>query len=109
MSTEAATAADGVEVAILGSGNIGTDLMIKVLRQSEILRPAAMAGIDLASEGLARARRQQVATTHEGIDGLAAMDEFADVRIVFDATSAGAHSRHAEVCREHGKLIIDLT
>jgi acetaldehyde dehydrogenase len=50
-----------------------------------------------------------VATTHEGIDGLAAMDEFADVRIVFDATSAGAHTRHAEVCREHGKLIIDLT
>ncbi|MDQ0682038.1 acetaldehyde dehydrogenase [Streptomyces achromogenes] len=109
MSTEAATAADGVEVAILGSGNIGTDLMIKVLRQSEILRTAAMAGIDPASEGLARARRLQVATTHEGIDGLAAMDEFADVRIVFDATSAGAHSRHAEVCREHGKLIIDLT
>ncbi|MDX3240871.1 acetaldehyde dehydrogenase (acetylating) [Streptomyces sp. ME18-1-4] len=109
MSTEAATAAGGVKVAILGSGNIGTDLMIKVLRQSEILRTAAMAGIDPASEGLARARRLQVATTHEGIDGLAAMDEFADVRIVFDATSAGAHSRHAEVCREHGKLIIDLT
>ena len=109
MSTEAATAASGVRVAILGSGNIGTDLMIKVLRQSEILRTAAMAGIDPASEGLARARRLQVATTHEGIDGLAAMDEFADVRIVFDATSAGAHTRHAEVCREHGKLIIDLT
>ncbi|MFJ7296769.1 acetaldehyde dehydrogenase (acetylating) [Streptomyces collinus] len=109
MSTEAATAAGGVKVAILGSGNIGTDLMIKVLRQSEILRTAAMAGIDPASEGLARARRLQVATTPEGIDGLAALDEFADVRIVFDATSAGAHSRHAEVCREHGKLIIDLT
>ncbi|WP_037679079.1 acetaldehyde dehydrogenase (acetylating) [Streptomyces griseus] len=109
MSTEAATAGGGVGVAILGSGNIGTDLMIKVLRQSEILRTAAMAGIDPASEGLARARRLQVATTHEGIDGLAAMDEFADVRIVFDATSAGAHTRHAEVCREHGKLIIDLT
>ncbi|MDQ0829188.1 acetaldehyde dehydrogenase [Streptomyces achromogenes] len=109
MSTEAATAAGGVKVAILGSGNIGTDLMIKVLRQSEILRTAAMAGIDPASEGLARARRLQVATTHEGIDGLAAMDEFAEVRIVFDATSAGAHRRHAEVCREHGKLIIDLT
>ena len=109
MSTEAATAAGGVRVAILGSGNIGTDLMIKVLRQSEILRTAAMAGIDPASEGLARARRLQGATNHEGIDGLAAMDEFADVRIVFDATSAGAHTRHAEVCREHGKLIIDLT
>ncbi|MEX3101701.1 MULTISPECIES: acetaldehyde dehydrogenase (acetylating) [unclassified Streptomyces] len=109
MSTEAATAAGGVKVAILGSGNIGTDLMIKVLRQSETLRTAAMAGIDPASEGLARARRLEVATTHEGIDGLAAMDEFADVRIVFDATSAGAHTRHAEVCREHGKLIIDLT
>ncbi|CAL9672162.1 Acetaldehyde dehydrogenase [Streptomyces sp. enrichment culture] len=107
MSTAAAT--DRVKVAVLGSGNIGTDLMIKVLRQSETLQMAVMAGIDPASEGLARARRLHVATTHEGMDGLVTMDEFADVRIVFDATSAAAHAHHAELCRAHGKLIVDLT
>ncbi|MDX2682625.1 acetaldehyde dehydrogenase (acetylating) [Streptomyces soliscabiei] len=109
MSTETATRADGVKVAVLGSGNIGTDLMVKVIRQSESLHMAVMAGIDPASEGLARARRLHVATTPAGIDGLVTMDEFADVRIVFDATSAGAHARHAELCRVHGKLLVDLT
>lgn len=75
------------KVAVIGSGNIGTDLMIKVLRLSESLEIAAMAGIDPASDGLARARRLKVATTHEGVDGLVKLDEFADVSIVFDATS----------------------
>ncbi|MFI9456351.1 acetaldehyde dehydrogenase (acetylating) [Amycolatopsis sp. NPDC052450] len=98
-----------VPVAVIGSGNIGTDLMIKVLRLSKTLRMAAMAGIDPASDGLARAARLKVATTHGGIDGLAALPEFADVRVIFDATSAGAHRRHAEVAEEHGKLMIDLT
>lgn len=98
-----------VPVAVIGSGNIGTDLMIKVLRLSKTLRMAAMAGIDPASDGLARAARLQVATTHDGIDGLAALPEFADVRVLFDATSAGAHRRHAEVAEAHGKLMIDLT
>ena len=79
------------KVAVIGSGNIGTDLVIKILRLSESLEIAAMAGIDPASDGLARARRLKVATTHDGVEGLVALDEFADVEIVFDATSAGAH------------------
>ncbi|MEC3992162.1 acetaldehyde dehydrogenase (acetylating) [Actinacidiphila sp. DG2A-62] len=100
---------DRAKVAVIGSGNIGTDLMIKVLRLSERLEMAAMAGIDPDSDGLARARRLKVAATHEGIDGLVGMDEFADVEIVFDATSAGAHRRHDEVLRELGRTVVDLT
>jgi acetaldehyde dehydrogenase len=96
-------------VAIIGSGNIGTDLMIKVLRLSGSLEPAVMAGIDPDSDGLARARRLKVATTHQGVDGLVEMDEFADVEIVFDATSAGAHRRHDEVLRSLGRTLVDLT
>ncbi|MEU9246027.1 acetaldehyde dehydrogenase (acetylating) [Streptomyces sp. NPDC048385] len=97
------------KVAVIGSGNIGTDLMIKVLRLSETLQIVAMAGIDPASDGLARARRLKIATTHEGIDGLVRMPEFEDVEIVFDATSAGAHRRHEEVLRPLGRTLIDLT
>ena len=96
-------------VAIIGSGNIGTDLMIKVLRLSEELEVVAMAGIDPESDGLARARRFKVATTHEGVEGLIALDEFADVQIVFDATSAGAHRHHDDVLRPLGRTLIDLT
>ncbi|NDZ78627.1 acetaldehyde dehydrogenase (acetylating) [Streptomyces sp. SID10853] len=97
------------KVAVIGSGNIGTDLMIKVLRLSERLEIVAMAGIDPDSDGLARARRLKVATTHEGVEGLVKMDEFADVEIVFDATSAGAHRHHEEVLRPLGRTLIDLT
>ncbi|MGW3952288.1 acetaldehyde dehydrogenase (acetylating) [Streptomyces sp. NPDC004752] len=97
------------KVAVIGSGNIGTDLMIKVLRLSDSLEIAAMAGIDPASDGLARARRLKVATTHEGVAGLVKMDEFADVEIVFDATSAGAHRHHDEVLRSLGRVLVDLT
>ncbi|MFE2066203.1 acetaldehyde dehydrogenase (acetylating) [Streptomyces sp. NPDC059467] len=97
------------KVAVIGSGNIGTDLMIKILRLSESLEIAAMAGIDPDSDGLARARRLKVATTHEGVDGLVAMDAFEDVSIVFDATSAGAHRRHDEVLRALGRTVVDLT
>jgi acetaldehyde dehydrogenase len=100
---------DRVKVAVIGSGNIGTDLMIKILRLSEKLEIAAMAGIDPDSDGLARARRLKVATTHEGIDGLLGMDEFAEVRYVFDATSAGAHRHHDEVLRGRGRTVVDLT
>ena len=63
-----------VKVAILGSGNIGTDLMIKVMRNSEVLEMGALVGIDPESDGLARAKRLKVATTHEGLDGLTKMD-----------------------------------
>jgi acetaldehyde dehydrogenase len=96
-------------VAVLGSGNIGTDLMIKVKRLSESLQVVAMAGIDPDSDGLARARRLGVATTAKGVDALVSMPEFADVAIVFDATSAGAHRHHDEVLRAHGRTVIDLT
>ncbi len=97
------------KVAIIGSGNIGTDLMIKILRTSNTLDVAAMVGIDPQSDGLARAARMGVATTDKGVDGLLAMPVFHDVRIVFDATSARAHARHSEVCLNHGKQMIDLT
>jgi acetaldehyde dehydrogenase len=97
------------KVAIIGSGNIGTDLMIKVMRLSDTLEMGVMVGIDPASDGLARARRMGVAITHEGIDGLLAMPEFADIGIVFDATSAGAHKRNSELVLAAGKRMIDLT
>lgn len=96
-------------VAVIGSGNIGTDLMIKLLRHAKHLKMAAMVGIDAASDGLARAARLGVATTAGGIDGLLAMPEFEDVQIVFDATSAGAHRRHAPILAERGITAIDLT
>jgi acetaldehyde dehydrogenase len=96
-------------VAIIGSGNIGTDLMIKVMRLSGRLEMAAMVGIDPESDGLARARKLGVATTHEGLDGLLALPEFDDIEIVFDATSAGAHARHSEVLIARGKNVVDLT
>jgi acetaldehyde dehydrogenase len=96
-------------VAIIGSGNIGTDLMIKVMRLSTVLEMGVMVGIDPNSDGLARAARMGVATTHEGIDGLIAMPEFADIEIVFDATSAGAHKRNNELIQAAGKRMIDLT
>lgn len=96
-------------VAIIGSGNIGTDLMFKVMRLSESLRMVAMVGIDPESDGLARARRMGVAATDRGVEGLLEMPEFADVEVVFDATSAKAHRHHDEVLRAHGKTVIDLT
>jgi acetaldehyde dehydrogenase len=97
------------KIAIIGSGNIGTDLMIKVMRLSQVLEMGVMVGIDPASDGLARAQRLGVATTAEGIDGLLAMPEFAAFEIVFDATSAGAHKRNSELVLAAGKRMIDLT
>ncbi|MFG2007016.1 acetaldehyde dehydrogenase (acetylating) [Spirillospora sp. NPDC048911] len=97
------------KIAIIGSGNIGTDLMIKVKRLSGTLEVAAMAGIDPDSDGLARARRLGVATTHEGVEGLVKLDAFADVEIVLDATSAKAHEHNAAVLAPHGKRLVDLT
>ncbi len=98
-----------LKCAVIGSGNIGTDLMIKSMRTSEIVEVIAMVGIDPESDGLARAKRMGVATTSDGIDGLVAMDEFAEIDLVFDATSAGAHAHHDKILREHGKQILDLT
>ncbi len=97
------------KVAIVGSGNIGTDLMIKIMEMSETLEMGALVGIDPDSDGLARAGKLGIATTHEGLDGLTKMDEWSDIRIVFDATSAGAHRFNSDICARDGKTIIDLT
>lgn len=101
--------ADKVKCAIIGSGNIGTDLMYKVLRRGRGLELAAVVGIDPASEGLALARAEGVATTHEGIDGLRRLPGYADIGIVFDATSAYAHAAHDAALQADGKRVIDLT
>jgi acetaldehyde dehydrogenase len=98
-----------LKIAIIGSGNIGTDLMIKIVRLSEILEVAALVGIDAGSDGLRRAAEMGVPVTAGGIEGLVAMPGFAGIAIVFDATSAGAHERHSEILRAHGKRVIDLT
>lgn len=97
--------------AIIGSGNIGTDLLIKIHRNGTNIRNGVMVGIDPASEGLARAARFGVATTAEGVEGLIAMPEFADVGIVFDATSARAHIHNDAVLRaiRPDIKVIDLT
>lgn len=99
------------KVAIVGSGNIGTDLMIKVLRNGKNLEMGAMVGIDAASDGLARARRMGVATTHEGVEGLIQMAEFNEIDFVFDATSASAHVKNDAMLRaaKPGIRVIDLT
>jgi acetaldehyde dehydrogenase len=101
--------ASKAKVAIVGSGNIGTDLMIKIMRTSSTLEMGAMVGIDPESDGLSRAKSMGVATTHEGLDGLAAMPEWKDIVLVFDATSAGAHKHNAALCETANKIIIDLT
>ncbi|MGT2432165.1 acetaldehyde dehydrogenase (acetylating) [Cupriavidus basilensis] len=103
------TKSDTIKAAIIGSGNIGTDLMIKILRHGKHLEMGAMVGIDPASDGLARAARLNVPTTAGGIDGLLAMPEFKDIRVVFDATSAGAHEHHNAKLQEKGVRVIDLT
>ncbi len=97
------------KVAIIGSGNIGTDLMIKIMRLSSMLEMGAFVGIDPGSDGLKRAARLGVPITAEGIDGLIAMPGFADIAIVFDATSAGAHQRNNALLQAHGKRVVDLT
>jgi acetaldehyde dehydrogenase len=97
------------KVAIIGSGNIGTDLMVKVMRLSKTLEMGAFVGIDPDSDGLRRAERLGVPITAGGIDGLVAMPGFGDIEVVFDATSAGAHAHHNAVLQAHGKQVIDLT
>jgi len=100
-----------LKAAVIGSGNIGTDLMIKILRHGQNIEMGAMVGIDAASDGLARAARMGVATTHEGVEGLARLPVFDDIDFVFDATSAGAHVHNDAFLRslKPGLRMIDLT
>ncbi|MGF6733394.1 acetaldehyde dehydrogenase [Paraburkholderia youngii] len=104
-------ASEKLKAAIIGSGNIGTDLMIKIMRNSRHLEMAAMVGIDPNSDGLARAARLGVATTHEGVEGLTRLPVFNDIDFVFDATSAGAHVKNDALLRKLKPSIrvIDLT
>jgi acetaldehyde dehydrogenase (acetylating) len=97
---------DKVKVAIIGSGNIGTDLMYKISR-SKLLELTAVIGIIPESEGLMLARQNGFVGTADGIDFLARNPQMAD--IVFDATTAKAHLRHAPILKELGKVAIDLT
>ncbi len=98
------------KVAIIGSGNIGTDLMIKIMRNSELLEMGILVGIDPASDGLARAERMGVATTAKGMDGLIELPIWNEIELVFDATSAKAHAHHHSLVEKFpSKRIIDLT
>ena len=98
-----------IKVAIVGSGNIGTDLMIKIMRKSSVLEVAALVGIDPQSDGLARARRLGVEAVDQGLPGLVQLPVWKEIDIVFDATSAGAHKLHSDLCLAAGKVMIDLT
>jgi acetaldehyde dehydrogenase len=91
------------KVAIIGSGNIGSDLMVKVIRLSDSLEMDAMVGMDPESDGLARARRLGIPTTAEGVDELIVLPTFDEIGVVFDATSARAHVVNAAKLEPHGK------
>lgn len=95
-----------VKCAIIGSGNIGTDLLFKLLR-SKTLEPVLMVGIDPSSRGLAIAREHGLTTVDNGIDGFLPLADQVD--IVFEATSAKAHLYHAPILKKLGKKAIDLT
>ncbi len=97
-----------IKAAIIGSGNIGTDLLYKA-RRSQVIDPTWMVGIDAGSDGLARARALGVQTTADGVDGLLAHLGGDGVRLVFDATSAHAHVQNWRRLAEHDVMVVDLT
>ena len=98
-----------IKCAIIGSGNIGTDLMMKLVHKSKLLELVAVVGIDPESEGLAKARALGLEAIDTGIDGLVASRNYRDIGIVFDATSAYAHKHHNDILQRDGKRVIDLT
>ena len=95
--------------AIIGSGNIGTDLMLKIINTSKSLNLTGVIGIDPESEGLAIANSMNVSISSSGLQGFMEMPEYADTKIFFDATSAGAHQIHHDLIAKDGKQMIDLT
>lgn len=97
-----------INCALIGSGNIGTDLMYK-LKRSPYLQPLWMVGIDPKSDGLARARAEGLKTTADGVDGLLPHIKTDRVQIAFDATSAYVHAENARKLQAKGVLVIDLT
>lgn len=97
------------KVAIIGPGNIGVDLMIKVMRLSKVLEVGAMIGIDPASDGLARAKRLGVPVCDSGLEDFLATPQAEDIVLAFDATSAGAHVHHNRLLSARGIRVIDLT
>jgi acetaldehyde dehydrogenase len=100
-----------LKAAIIGSGNIGTDLMFKIMRHGINIEMSAMVGIDPDSDGLARAARLGIATTHEGVEGLTRLPNFSEIDFVFDATSAGSHIKNEAFLRRLKPAIrmVDLT
>ena len=97
-----------INCALIGSGNIGTDLMYK-LQRSEILNPLWMVGIDPDSDGLKKAKEAGMKITHEGVDGLLPFIKEDGVKIAFDATSAYVHGENNRKLAELGVMVIDLT
>ncbi|MBT7950267.1 MAG: acetaldehyde dehydrogenase (acetylating) [Gammaproteobacteria bacterium] len=97
-----------LNAALIGSGNIGTDLMMKAFR-SEWINPLWMVGIDPDSDGLSKAREHGMKTTHEGVDELLAYVEEDEIKIAFDATSAYVHAENSRKLQEKGVMVIDLT
>lgn len=97
-----------IKCALIGPGNIGTDLLYK-LQRSEFLEPVWMVGIDPTSEGLKRAEAMGLKTTAEGVDGLLEHVLADDIKIAFDATSAYVHAENSRKLNELGVLMIDLT
>jgi acetaldehyde dehydrogenase len=98
-----------VKAAIIGSGNIGTDLLFKAIRGNGSLEVLAMAGIDPDSDGLARARRLGIETTDQGVEGLEKAGVLGHIDVVFDATSAKAHEKNDLLLRQHPVRVVDLT
>jgi len=97
-----------IKCAVIGPGNIGTDLLAK-LQRSALLEPVWMVGIDPASDGLKRAREMGIKTTADGVDGLIPHMKIDDVQIVFDATSAYVHAENSRKVNAQGAMMIDLT